>query len=228
MEKTELIEPIHLNQPNEKPRPSFYRQGFFEYNGNLTEYTNFLANKWKQLGNTLENLTPAIRQELGKYFTPGDIEKNAKCHNLIMNGEKNVLPSWGNITKWSACDLWAFRKPSFLNSRQEELNQFMLQEDLETSQQIYRLQKKARLLNLQDLVEGLETKSINGTQRQAMTKSNKDLQDAENRDKGEVKDINQSNIKADVETETKSNINMTDDVLKVLSDAIQRRNTPRD
>lgn len=225
MEKSELKEPIHLNQPNEKPRPSFYRQGYFQYNGNLQEYIKHLEKIWRNYGRPLEDLNPKTCKELEKYFTPGDIEKNAKCHNLIMKGEKNVVPGESIISKWSACDLWLTRKPSFLNSRQEELNQFMLQEDLETSQQIYRLQKKARLLNLQDLVEGLETKSINGTQRQAMTKSNKDLQDAENRDKGEVKDINQSNIKADVETETKSNINMTDDVLKVLSDAVQRRNT---
>ena len=226
MQPNELKEPIHLTQPNEKPRPNFYRQQFFEYNGNLKEFTKHLANIWRHLGTTMELLTPGTRKQLEQYFTPGDIEKNARCHNLIMKGEKNVAPGENIIKKWSACDLWLTRKPSFLNCRQEELNQFMLQEDLETSKQIYTLQKKARLLNLQDLVDGLETKSINGTQAQAKGQLNKSLQDAENRDKGQVKDINQSNIQADVNAATE-NINTTsheipDDLYEVLNNAFNR------
>ena len=50
--------------------------------------------------------------------------------------------------------------------------------------------------------------TLNGTQRQAITKSNKDLQDATNRDLGEVKDINQTNanLNADVKTEVTTNL----------------------
>ena len=208
MDKSELITPIHLTQPNEKPRPNFYRQNFFEYNGNLQQYITHLEKIWKQYGRPLEDLNDNICKELEKHFTPGDIEKNAKCHNLIMNNEKKVIPGESTISKWSACDLWLTRKPSFLNSRQEELNQFMLQKDLETSQEIYSLQKEARLLNLQDLVLGLKSHSINGTQAQAKGQLNKSLQDAENRDKGQVKDINQtnSNINADVKTEVTTNL----------------------
>ena len=208
MDKSELITPIHLTQPNEKPRPNFYRQNFFEYNGNLQQYITHLEKIWKEYGRPLEDLNDNICKELEKHFTPGDIEKNAKCHNLIMNNEKKVIPGESTISKWSACDLWLTRKPSFLNSRQEELNQFMLQKDLETSQEIYSLQKEARLLNLQDLVLGLKSHSINGTQAQAKGQLNKSLQDAENRDKGQVKDINQtnSNINADVKTEVTTNL----------------------
>ena len=208
MDKSELITPIHLTQPNEKPRPNFYRQNFFEYNGNLQQYITHLEKIWKEYGRPLEDLNDNICKELEKHFTPGDIEKNAKCHNLIMNNEKKVIPGESTISKWSACDLWLTRKPSFLNSRQEELNQFMLQKDLETSQEIYSLQKEARLLNLQDLVLGLKSHSINGTQAQAKGQLNKSLQDAENRDKGQVKDINQTNanLNADVKTEVTTNL----------------------
>ena len=228
MEKTELISPIHLTQPNEKPRPNFYRQKFFEYNGNLTQYTKHLSEIWCQLGTTLELLTPEVKQQLEKYFTPGDIEKNAKCHNLIITGEKRVAPSLSIVKKWSACDLWEFRKPSFLNTRQEELNQFMLQKDLETSQEIYSLQKEARLLNLQDLVFGLKSHSINGTQAQAKGQLNKSLQDAENRDKGQVKDINQSNINADVNASTENAHTLDETVIKELSDVIKPRHSRDD
>lgn len=37
----------------------------------------------------------------------------------------------------------------------------------------------------------------------------------------------EGNVKADVETENKSQVNIDDNVLKVISDAITRRNTPR-
>ena len=67
--------------------------------------------------------------------------------------------------------------------------------------------------------------TLNVTQRQAITKSNKDLQDASNRDLGEVKDINQTNMEATLETETRLAHNFNDDVLGVISDAITRRNT---
>ena len=99
--------------------------------------------------------------------------------------------------------------------------QIHAQQELE----IFKLQEKARLLNLEDLVEGLEHGTLNGTQRQAITKSNKDLQDATNRDMGEVKDINQTNMEATVETESKLAHDFNDDILGVISDAITRRNT---
>ena len=228
MEKTELKEPIHLTQPNEKPRPNFYRQNFFEYNGNLQEYISHLDKIWREYGRPLEDLNANTCKELEKHFTPGDIEKNAKCHNLIMNDEKKVIPGESTISKWSACDLWLTRKPSFLNSRQEELNQFMLQKDLETSQEIYSLQKEARLLNLQDLVFGLKSHSINGTQAQAKGQLNKSLQDAENRDKGQVKDINQSNINADVNASTETTHGLDETVIKELSDVIKPRHNRND
>lgn len=203
--KEELISPIHLTQPNEKPRPNFYRQKFFEFNGNISQYVSYLDKVWRNLGKNLEDLSPEIYNELEKYFTPGDIEKNAKYHDLILRNEKKVAPGESIVFKWSTQDLWLLRKPSYLNSRQEELNQFMLQKDLETSKQIYSLQKEARLLNLIDLVEGLKTKELNGTQAQAKGKLNKDLQDAENRDKGEVKDINQTNATINSKSEIELN-----------------------
>ena len=89
--------------------------------------------------------------------------------------------------------------------------------------EIFRLQEKARLLNLQDLVYGLEAGALNGTQRQAITKSNKDLQDATNRDLGEVKDINQSNINADVQSTNQLNHGLDETVIMELQDVIKPR-----
>ena len=223
MEKENLTEPIHLNQPNEKPRPSFYRQQFFEYNGNLTQYTNHLAKKWRELGDTLENLTPTIRKELEKYFTPGDIEKNAKCHQLIMNGEKKVAPGESIISKWSACDLWLYRKPSFLNSRQQELNDYALQSKLENQKQIVDLQDQLRIKILQSAIMHAELGTLNGTQAQGYASANKNVQDAQNRELGEVKDINQSNIKADVETNSNLHHGIDETVYKELLDVIKPR-----
>ena len=221
MEKTELTKPIHLTQPNEKPRPNFYRQQFFEYNGNLTQFTQHLSKKWRELGDTLENLTPKARQELEKYFTPGDIEKNAKCHNLIMKGEKNVLPSWSNINKWSYCDLWLTRKPSFLNSRQEEINNYALQSELKNKEQIIDLQNEFRIKLLQKAVELLEENRLNGTQAQGYASANKNIQDAQNRERGEAKDI--SNLKADVNAITDNTHGIDETVYKELLDVIKPR-----
>jgi hypothetical protein len=123
------------------------------------------------------------------------------------------------------CDNWEDRKTAYWKDQQAEATKLKLQIHTQQDIEIFRLQEKARLLNLQDLVEGLEHGILNGTQRQAITKSNKDLQDATNRDMGEVKDINQTNMEATVETESRLAHNFNDDVLGVISDAIQRRNT---
>ena len=221
MEKEDLINPIHLTQPNEKPRPNFYRQGFFEYNGNIQQYISHLEKMWKTHGRPLEDLNPTICKELGKYFTPGDIEKNAKCHNLILNGEKKVTPGESIISKWSACDLWLHRKPSFLNSRQEEINNYALQSELENKEQIIDLQSEFRIELLKTAVALLKENRLNGTQAQGYASANKNIQDAQNRDRGEAKDI--SSLKADVNATTENTHGIDETVYKELLDVIKPR-----
>ena len=228
MEETELIKPIHLNQPNEKPRPAFYRQGYFEYNGNIQQYIKHLERKWKQHGRPLEDLNDNSCKELEKYFTPGDIEKNAKCHNLIIEGKKNVIPGESIISKWSACDLWVNRKHSFLNSRQEELNEYALQSKLKNQKQVIDLQDEFRIKILQSAIMQANNGTLNGTQSQGYASANKNMQDAQNRELGEAKDINQSNIQADVNAVTENLHGIDETVYKELLDVIKPRYSRND
>ena len=211
---TEWTEPIYLLQKGENQRHHFYLQKLIKFDGNITQFHIHLQKKYEAIMEKLWTSDEERKKELCKHFHSYDIKNR--------NGEP---PSCKSLLNWSSEDEWQDRIYAHTRAVQEQNNQNKLKIHARNDLRIFELQENARLLNLEDLVFGLENGTLNGTQRQAITKSNKDLQDATNRDLGEVKDINQSNIKADVETENKSNINMTDDVLKVLSDAIQRRNT---
>ena len=172
---TEWTEPIYLLQKGENKRANCYLQRWLDYEGSTRSFVKHLQELWHQ-----DNI------DLESHFHKYDIGKNKP-------------PSLSTVLKWSMCDKWEDRKTAYWRDRQEETNKLKLQLHAQQDLEIFKLQEKARLLNLEDLVDGLEMGTLNGTQRQAITKSNKDLQDATNRDMGEVKDINQSNITADVD-----------------------------
>ena len=194
-------EPIYSLQKGENKRANCYFQRWLDYEGSTRSFVKYLNDIWHQPGIDLES-----------HFHRYDIEKNKP-------------PTLSTVLKWSMCDNWEDRKTAYWKDRQDETNKLKIQIHAQQELEIFKLQEKARLLNLEDLVEGLEHGTLNGTQRQAITKSNKDLQDATNRDMGEVKDINQTNMEATVETESKLAHDFNDDVLGVISDAITRRNT---
>lgn len=196
---TEWKEPIYLLQKGENKRANCYFQRWLDYEGSTRNFVKYLEQLWNQ---------PGIKREA--HFHKYDIEKNKP-------------PTISTVLKWSMWDKWEDRKTAYWRNRQEETNQIKLQLHAEQDIEIFKLQEKARLLNLQDLVDGLETGALNGTQRQAITKSNKDLQDATNRDLGEVKDINQSNIQADVNATTENIHGLDETVIKELSDVIHPR-----
>lgn len=183
---TEWKEPIYLLQKGENKRANCYFQKWLDYEGSTRNFVKYLEQLWNQPGINLES-----------YFHKYDIEKNKP-------------PTISTVLKWSMCDKWEDRKTAYWRNRQEETNQIKLQIHAEQDIEIFRLQEKARLLNLQDLVDGLETGALNGTQRQAITKSNKDLQDATNRDLGEVKDINQTNANVNAEVKSEITTNLLD------------------
>ena len=195
----EWTEPIYLLQKGENKRANCYFQRWLDYEGSTRQFAKHLKDLWDQNQTDLE-----------PYFHSYDINKNKP-------------PSLSAIKRWSACDNWEDRKTAYWKDQQAEATKLKLQIHTQQDIEIFRLQEKARLLNLQDLVEGLEHGILNGTQRQAITKSNKDLQDATNRDMGEVKDINQSNITADVDAEVQSKV-----TVNLLEKMKQKRNELND
>lgn len=226
----EWKEPIYLIQKGENKRYHHYFQRKKDENLTLRQ----LEQKLKQEYHTTMNKTWAnsgqLCNELKKYFADYDVRKFVKCYDFEnqqpKNYDKDYTPiSHTQLGDWSSQDDWENRIFQETKDIQEANSKQKLRIKAENDMMVFRLQEKARLLNLEDLVEGLEHGTLNGTQRQAITKSNKDLQDASNRDLGEVKDINQTNMEATVETETKLAHKFNDDVLGVISDAITRRNT---
>lgn len=192
---TEWTEPIYLLQKGENQRHHFYLQKLYKFNGTIQEFHKHLQTKYEEIMEKLWTSEEERKKELCKHFHSYDVKNR--------NGEP---PSCKTLLNWSSEDRWKDRIYEHTRAIQEENAQNKLKIHAQNDLLIFELQENARLLNLQDLVEGLKNGTLNGTQRQAITKSNKDLQDATNRDMGEVKDINQSNINADVEAKVENEI----------------------
>lgn len=208
----EWTEPIYLLQKGENQRHNFYLQKLLKFNGNITQFHRHLQKKYEEIMEKVWSSENERKKELCKYFHSYDIKNR--------NGEP---PSLKSLLNWSSEDNWQERIFTHTRAVQERNAQDKLKIHAQNDLLIFELQENARLLNLQDLVTGLESGSLNGTQRQAITKSNKDLQDATNRDLGEVKDINQSNINADVTSNNQTNHNLDETVIKELQDVIKPR-----
>ena len=216
---TEWKEPIYLLQKGENKRSHHYFKRKKDENLTIRQLEQKLKEEYH---NTITKSWPNPDQlcaELRKYFADYDIKKFVKCYDFDKqqpkNYDKEYIPiSESQLKNWSCSDDWENRIFEEAKDIEESNSKLKLKIKADNDMEIFKLQEEARLLNLQDLVYGLQTKSLNGTQRQAIAKSNKDLQDARNRDLGEVKDINQTNanlnadINADVNTETTAELKL--------------------
>ena len=225
---TEWKKPIYLLQKGENKRAHHYFKR--KKDENLTirqlerklkeEYHNTITKQWQN--------HDQLCNELKKYFADYDVKKFIQCYDFDKQQPKKydkdytpVLES--QLKNWSCSDDWENRIYQEARDIEETNSKLKLKIKADNDMEIFRLQEEARLLNLQDLVFGLKSRSLNGTQRQAIAKSNKDLQDARNRDLGEVKDINQSNIQADVNATTENTHGIDETVYKELLDVIKPR-----
>lgn len=212
---TEWKEPIYLLQKGENKRWHHYFQRKKDENLSLKqleqklkeEYHTIIGKKWVNRGQLCE--------ELNKHFADYDVKKFVECYDFEEHKPKNYNEDYtpisaSQLSEWSRKDNWEDRIYQETRDIEETNSQMKLRIKADNDMEIFRLQEKARLLNLQDLVDGLEAKMLNGTQRQAITKSNKDLQDATNRDLGEVKDINQTNANVNAEVKSEITTNLLD------------------
>lgn len=210
---TEWTEPIYLLQKGENKRYHFYFKRKKDENLSLRQLEKKLTEEYHTTMNKLWTDSEQLCNELKKYFADYDVKKFLKCYDFEKhhpkNYNENYIPiSFSQLGDWAVQDDWENRIFQETKDIEDSNSKLKLRIKADNDMEIFRLQEKARLLNLQDLVYGLEAGILNGTQRQAITKSNKDLQDATNRDLGEVKDINQTNanLNADVKTEVTTNL----------------------
>lgn len=216
---TEWKEPIYLLQKGENKRSHHYFKRKKDENLTLRQ----LEQKLKEEYHTIIVKPWANREqlcdELKKHFADYDIKKFTECYDFEEKKPKKYDEEWtpisaSQLSEWSRKDNWEERIYQEAKDIEESNTKLKLKIKADNDMKIFKLQEEARLLNLQDLVHGLKTNSLNGTQRQAISKSNKDLQDARNRDLGEVKDINQTNanltadVNADVNNETTAEIRL--------------------
>ena len=209
----EWTEPIYLLQKGENKRAHHYFKRKKDENLSIRqleaklkeEYHSTITKPWQN--------HDQLCKELKKYFADYDVKKFIQCYDFEKQQPKSYNKDYipvleSQLKNWSCSDDWEERIYQEARDIEESNSALKLKIKAENDMEIFKLQEEARLLNLQDLVYGLKSKNLNGTQRQAITKSNKDLQDARNRDLGEVKDINQtnSNINADVKTEVTTNL----------------------
>ena len=208
---TEWTEPIYLLQKGENKRYHHYFKRKKDENLSLRQLEKKLTEEYHTTMTKPWSNSEQLCNELKKYFADYDVKKFLKCYDfekdIPKNYNQNYIPiSFSQLSDWSSQDDWENRIFQETRDVEEANSKLKLRIKADNDMAIFQLQEEARLLNLTDLVDGLKHKSLNGTQRQAITKSNKDLQDATNRDLGEVKDINQSNINAKVNAEVKSEI----------------------
>ena len=226
---TEWKEPIYLLQKGENKRSHHYFQRKKDENLSLRQLEKKLTEEYHTTMNKLWTDSEQLCNELKKYFADYDVKKFIKCYDFEKhhpeNYNKNYIPiSFSQLGNWAAQDDWENRIFQETKDIGDFNSKLKLRIKADNDMEIFRLQEEARLLNLQDLVDGLKNKQLNGTQRQAISKSNKDLQDATNRDLGEVKDINQSNIQADVKSTNENTYGLDNELLEGLHDIYARRN----
>lgn len=224
----EWTEPIYLLQKGENRRWHHYFQRKKDENLSQPQLTQKLKEEYHHVMRKKWDNRESLCLELKKYFADYDVQKFLKCYDFEKQEPKNYNPDYtpiaeSQIAEWSRKDSWEDRIFQETRDIQETNAQLKMKIKADNEMEIFRLQEEARLLNLKDLVIGLKVGDLNGTQRQAITKSNKDLQDATNRDLGEVKDINQSNINADVTSNNQTNHNLDETVIKELQDVIKPR-----
>lgn len=227
----EWKEPIYLLQKGENKRAHHYFKRKKDENLTQSQLAKKLTEEYHSIMTKPWGKCEDLCNELKKYFADYDVKKFIECYDFEKQKPKkydeNYTPiSESQISNWSYNDDWETRIFQETRDIEESNAKLKLKIKADNDMEIFKLQEKARLLNLEDLVYGLENGMLNGTQRQAIAKSNKDLQDARNRDLGEVKDINQSNVEANVNATTENNnINsheIDDDLYKVLSNAFNR------
>ena len=208
---TEWTEPIYLLQKGENKRWHHYFKRKKDENLSQPQLTRKLTEEYHTIIRQKWENREKLCNELKKYFADYDVRKFVECYDFEKQQPKNYNPDYipiaeSQIAEWSRKDNWEDRIFQETRDIEETNAQLKLKMKADNDMEIFRLQEEARLLNLKDLVLGLKLGDLNGTQRQAITKSNKDLQDATNRDLGEVKDINQSNVNAEVNADVKSEI----------------------
>lgn len=226
---TEWKEPIYLLQKGENKRSHHYFQRKKDENLTIRQLTQKLKDEYHTIITKPWPDPDQLCGELSKYFADYDIKKFVKCYDFknqqVKDYDSDYTPiSESQLKNWSCADDWEERIFQETKDIQEANNQLKLKIKSDNDIKVFQLQEEARLLNLQDLVDGLKNNQLNGTQRQAITKSNKDLQDATNRDLGEVKDINQSNIQADVKSTNENTYGLDNELLEGLHDIYARRN----
>ena len=225
----EWKEPIYLLQKGENKRAHYYFKRKKDEKLTLRQLEQKLTKEYHTLINKAYTNPKQFCNEFKKHFADYDVKKFTKCYDFEKQQPKEYVEDYvpvscSQLGQWSASDNWEDRIFQETKDIEESNAKLKLKIKADTDIEIFKLQEEARLLNLKDLVLGLKTKSVNGTQRQAMTKSNKDLQDARNRDLGEVKDINQSNIQADVNANTENTHGIDNQLLEDLYDVYTRRN----
>ena len=229
----EWNEPIYLLQKGENKRWHHYFQRKKDENLTLRQLERQLKEEYHNTINKKWTNTEQLCDELKKYFADYDVRKFMKCYDFEKQKPIKYNPdftpiSFSQLGEWSTQDNWEDRIYQEARDIQESNAQLKMKIKADQEMEIFKLQEKARLLNLQDLVDGLEMGTLNGTQRQAISKSNKDLQDATNRDMGEVKDINQTNMTAEIKSDNKHEIdqNLKEEIMDRLIDDTNSR--PRD
>ena len=208
---TEWREPIYLLQKGENKRSHHYFKRKKDENLSQSQLTQKLKEEYHNIMREPWGDCEGLCNELKKYFADYDVQKFIKCYDFEKQQPKEYNPDYtpiaeSQIAEWSRKDNWEERIFQETRDIQEANSKMKLRIRADNVMEIFKLEEEARLLNLKDLVLGLKSGALNGTQRQAITKSNKDLQDATNRDLGEVKDINQSNVTAEVNADVNSEI----------------------
>lgn len=230
---TEWTEPIYLLQKGENKRHHFYFQRKKDENLSFSQLEKKLKEEYHSIMTKLWSNRDELCQELKKCFDDYDVRKFVNCYDFEKQSPKNYDANYipisdSQLRNWSCEDEWEDRIFQETRDVQEANSKLKLRIKADNEMEIFNLQEEARLLNLKDLVYGLKTKSINGTQAQAKGQLNKSLQDAGNRDMGEVKDINQSNIQADVNSVNELSHGLDETVVKELADVIKPRHSRED
>ena len=180
--KEPLQEPIHKFQEGENKRAYHYFKMYKKFNGNLTDFSNYLTELWRKSGENLAN-----------YFDAYDIKK----------GEP---PSYNILSKWHVNFKWKVRKQAFDDEIEEDVVSGIKKEYIEGLTEDFRKTSKFKGLNLDAAIKESEngTLSPNGAEARANANSKlqSDMRTSAGLDNGTTK------VKADVNGELNIDANV--------------------
>lgn len=150
--KKPLKEPIHMFQEGENKRAYHYFKMYKKFNGNLTDFANYLVKLWQESG-----------ENLAKYFDAYDIRQGKP-------------PSYNVLSKWQTNFDWIDRKQAYDDENEKSIVSGIRKEYIGELTEDFHKTAEFKKLNLEAAIEESERGTLSPKGAEARANANSKLQ----------------------------------------------------